>query len=93
LAIGPSVALTPVLAGTPAEHAKRAFDDPLSNPEKGRLPSKQEKVTAAESAAVGPNDPPEGSFDSVSAADTSELNRPAMRAAYREHSGYISLSA
>jgi hypothetical protein len=67
--------------------------DPLSNPEKGGLPSKQEKVAAAENAAVGQNDPPESSFDSISAAYTSKLNRPAMRATYREHIDYVSLPA
>ena len=64
---------------------KRAFDDALSNPEKEGLPPKQEKVAAAESAAVGQNDPAESSFDSISAAYTSKLNRSAMRAVYREH--------
>jgi len=52
----------------------------LGNPEKGSLPSKQEKVTAAKSAPVGENNPAESSFEGVAAADISKLNRPAMRA-------------
>jgi len=50
-------------------------------------------VAAAESAAVRQNDPPESSFDSISAANISKLNRPTMRAAYREHTDYVSLPA
>jgi len=63
----------------------------LGNPEKGSLPSKQEKVMAAESAPVGQNNPAESSFEGISAADVSKLNRPAMRAVYGEHSGYGSI--
>jgi len=55
------------------------------------LPSKQEKVTAAESAPVGQNNPAESSFEGISAADISKLNRPAMRAVYREHSDHRSI--
>jgi len=40
---------------------------------------------AAESAPVGQNNPAESSFEGISAADVSKLNRPAMRAVYRQH--------
>lgn len=63
----------------------------LGNPEKGSLPSKQEKVMAAESAPVGQNNTAESPFQGISAADVSKLNRPAMRAVYGEHSGHGSI--
>jgi hypothetical protein len=61
--------------------------DRLGNPEKGSLPSKQEKVMVAESAPVGQHNPAERSFEGISAANASKLNGPAMRAAHRKHSG------
>ena len=59
----------------------------LGNPEKGSLPSKQEKVMVAESAPVGQHNPAKSSFEGISAAYASKLNGPAMRAAHRKHSG------
>ena len=49
-------------------------------------------MAVAETAPVGTNDPAESFFDGIPAAYASKLDRPAIRAAYREHSGYISLS-
>jgi hypothetical protein len=43
------------------------------------LPAKEEKMSSAEAAAAGPQQPEEGIFDRIPYADISELNRLAMR--------------
>jgi hypothetical protein len=52
------------------------------------LPTKQEKVASAESAAVGQNYPAERTFDDLAAPNSSKPDRPAMRASSREHCCY-----
>jgi hypothetical protein len=48
-------------------------------------PSKQEKVAAAERAAVGQNDPVERFLDAVPDAYASKIDRLAIGTAGREH--------
>src|SRR5271166_5255372 len=57
----------------------------LSGPADGRLPSKQEEVTPAESAAVRQKDPVDSLLDGVPHAYPSKLDRLAMRALCGEH--------
>jgi len=53
----------------------------------GGQPAKQEKMAAAEGAAVGEKNPVDGLFNGVSHADASEVDGTAIGAACGEH-GY-----
>jgi hypothetical protein len=57
----------------------------LSGPADGSLPSKQEKVTAAQSAPVRQQNPVNRLLDGVADAYTSKLDRSAMRTLCRKH--------
>src|SRR6202035_3111757 len=57
----------------------------LSGPADGSLPSKQEKVTAAQSAPVWQKNPVDRLLDCVPDAYTPKLDRSAMRTLCREH--------
>jgi len=57
----------------------------LSGPADGSLPTKQEKVAAAQSAPVRQKNPVDRLLDGVPDAYTSKLDRSAMRTLFREH--------
>jgi hypothetical protein len=57
----------------------------LSGPADGSLPSKQEKVAAAQSAPVRQKNPVDRPLDGVPDAYTSKLDRSAMWTLCREH--------
>jgi hypothetical protein len=57
----------------------------LSGPADGSLPSKQEEVTAAQSAPVRQENPVDRLLDCVPDAYTPKLDRSAMRTLRREH--------
>lgn len=57
----------------------------LSSPADGSLPSKQEEVTAAQSAPVRQENPVDRLLDCVPDAYTPKLDRSAMRTLRREH--------
>jgi hypothetical protein len=57
----------------------------LGRPAEGNSPSEQEKVTAAERAAVRQKDPMQSFLDGVSHAYSSKLYRSAMWAPCQEH--------
>ena len=52
---------------------------------RGRHPSQQEKVPAAQLAAVGQQDPVDGILDGVADTDASKLDGSAMRTVSRVH--------
>jgi hypothetical protein len=60
-------------------------DPVLSSPADGSLPSKQEEMTAAQSAPIRQKNPVDGLLDGVPDAHTSKLDRSAMRTLCREH--------
>jgi len=62
----------------------------LSGPADGSLPSKQEKVAAAQGAPVRQKKPVDGLLDGVPDAYSSKLDRSAMRTFCREHTNPIS---
>jgi hypothetical protein len=61
-------------------------DFSLDSSRQGSLPSEQEKMAAAERAAVRKNEPAQRFFKVVPGSDASETDGPAMRAVCREHS-------
>jgi hypothetical protein len=77
-------------AGGPAKGSDRNCF--LGSSAHGRQPPQQEKVVAAKSAAVGPQDPVDGLLHRVANTDASEIDRFAMRTTRGEHSFWAFLT-